>query len=59
MYNVIHKMKDIKKYIIGMLLTIIVIVIVSNYLPKLEEKKHITQKALSYKYNRAFKILKK
>lgn len=45
MFNVtVLKMKDIKKYLIGMLLTGLIIVVVSNYFPKLKEKNNLTQK---------------
>ena len=45
MFNVtVLKMKDIKKYLIGMLLTGLIIVTVSNYFPKLKERKNSTQK---------------
>lgn len=40
MFNVtVLKMKDIKKYVVGMLLTIVVIIIVSQYFPLLMQKK--------------------
>lgn len=45
MFNVtVLKMKDIKKYVIGMLVTTIVIITVSQYLPKmLKEKRSLPQ----------------
>lgn len=45
MFNVtVLKMKDIKKYVIGMLVTTIIIITVSQYFPKtLKEKRSLTQ----------------
>lgn len=45
MFNVtVLKMKDIKKYVIGMLVTTIVIITISQYLPKmLKEKRSLPQ----------------
>lgn len=45
MFNVtVLKMKDIKKYVIGMLVTTIIIITVSQYLPKmLKEKRSLPQ----------------
>lgn len=43
MFNVaVLKMKDIKKYFIGMLLTIITVVLASKYFSKLTEQKQLT-----------------
>lgn len=48
MFNVtVLKMKDIKKYFIGMLATIIVVMLVSKYLPKTANKEKVVGKVLS------------
>lgn len=47
MFNVtILKMKDIKKYFIGMLATIIVVILASKYFPKATNQEKIVQKVL-------------
>ena len=47
MFNVtILKMKDIKKYLIGMTITAILVVIASNYLPKISDEPKLIQKSL-------------
>ena len=48
MFNVtVLKMKDIKKYFIGMLATIIVVILASKYFPKDTSEKKIMPKVLS------------
>lgn len=48
MFNVtVLKMKDIKKYFIGMLATIIVIILASKYFPKITSERKIMPKILS------------
>ena len=48
MFNVtVLKMKDIKKYFIGMLATIIVVIVVSKYFPKTTNENKIVKKVLS------------
>lgn len=48
MFNVtVLKMKDIKKYFIGMLATIIVVILASKYFPKTTSEKKIMPKVLS------------
>lgn len=48
MFNVtVLKMKDIKKYFIGMLATIIVVILASKYFPKNTSEKKIMPKVLS------------
>lgn len=48
MFNVtVLKMKDIKKYFIGMVLTIIAIIAVSKYFPKITKEEKILQKLVS------------
>lgn len=48
MFNVtVLKMKDIKKYFIGMLVTVIVVIVASKCFPQVANQKNIMQKALS------------
>lgn len=48
MFNVaVLKMKDIKKYLIGMLVTIVVVILVSKYFPQMRTEKKIVPKVLS------------
>ncbi len=48
MFNVtVLKMKDIKKYILGMLITVIVVIIASKCIPKITSKKKIVQEVFS------------
>lgn len=47
MFNVtVLKMKDIKKYFIGMLTTVIVVILTSKYFPQATNEKKIVQKVL-------------
>lgn len=47
MFNVtVLKMKDIKKYFIGMLATIIIVILASKYFPQTTNEKKVIQKAL-------------
>ena len=40
MFNVtVLKMKDIRKYVLGMLITIIVIILISKWIPKIVQEK--------------------
>lgn len=48
MFNVtVLKMKDIKKYLIGMLITIIIVILASKYFPRATNEKKIVPKVLS------------
>jgi len=48
MFNVtVLKMKDIKKYLIGMLAIVLVIILISKYFPIITNEKRIIEKALS------------
>lgn len=48
MFNVtILKLKDIKKYLIGMTITAILVIIATNYLPKISEKTNTVKKSIS------------
>lgn len=48
MFNVtVLKMKDIKKYVIGMLATIVVVIIISKYFPQTTKEEKIVQKLVS------------
>ena len=45
MFNVtVLKMKDIKKYVIGIVITIILIIVISKYLPQVGKEEKIIQK---------------
>ena len=50
MFNVtVLKMKDIKKYCIGMIVTITAVIVTSKYIPQTNQKKNFIPKALSEK----------